>query len=322
MNPADPKSSADNPKIPLRLTAEGLGTLVTILAGVTDPIGNILDNLPIDLGSTHYPTIAGRPLNLRATIEDYDLLLAPEVVISYLGILPGGMNLRPRTNTPYREPSTLPPPPKRRKRSSPRYRILIPNGTGQRGYTWPGLTAGPSPNIPGQLGLLVDAPGRSLPAGSYIPILGRQETKWDFPPPNDRTHLWKYTDSLKHLGWVDGDPTRDPRPFNQIACRGLGIAMMANEPPIGSPNCIFKQNCLVTTVDVPHGVELTVFYGGPSHYTRNYPVDEEAIQVPQGRVDLVPSPPACTLNPKIMAFRKACQLLYNPPGLPPNPPHP
>ena len=253
----------------------------------------------LDLTTTHTPaqpsyiTIQGhKPLNTALTPAVYGYKKGDTLTLSIVPTLPGGGDDKRPARTKrisYSDQESSPPP--KKKRRSPRTpppTILSPlrqrNGT----YHWPHISTGTSKqrNNAGK-GLIYDAKAaKRLPANTYIPIIGRLMTRSSLAEMNPaaRTHIWAYTGRLSELGLANGNPETDPTSAHHAAAKGLGIAMMANEPSGGRPNCIFKRNCLVTTRPIVPGEELTVYYG--SDYNRDYTIDLDEAATPDG---LLPS---------------------------------
>ena len=99
-----------------------------------------------------------------------------------------------------------------------------------------------------------------LPSEYAIPLVGRDATFQGITTIHDETHRWTYT-GTKGPGTtaiIDGKPLQG----EIIACRGLAIGLMANEPDYGkSPNCRYHANHLITLRRIRKGEQLTVYYG-------------------------------------------------------------
>ena len=90
--------------------------------------------------------------------------------------------------------------------------------------------------------------------------MGRDVSHTVISSIEDETHRWKITGSKGQLKnkIVDGKPL----PGETIACMGLAIGLMANEPRIGkNPNCRYHSNHLITLRRIRRGEQLTVYYG-------------------------------------------------------------
>ena len=126
------------------------------------------------------------------------------------------------------------------------------------GFIWPCLHTKASLVAPGAGdGLFATS---NLHAGVKIPLLGRpigHEELETLEARNADTHIVAI--SGKSHSYLDGNPSFEP--FCGIGGRGLYIAMMANEPCRGKPNCVFRGNFLQVAMDVAAGEELTISYG-------------------------------------------------------------
>ena len=133
-----------------------------------------------------------------------------------------------------------------------------------------------------------------LPPDYAIPLVGRDVTQVEIHTIHDETHRWTHT-GLKgqtNTMTIDGKPL----PGELIACRGLAIGLMANEPDYGkAPNCRYHANHLITTRRIRKGEQLTVYYGPGYASIRkalNYRVDDEYL------LDYCENdtpPPTCTM---------------------------
>ena len=172
---------------------------------------------------------------------------------------------------------------KRPKRPRP-HQILHPTPREDGSYEWPGLAVRTSPTLAGIMGVLAEpGEGKTIPAATYIPLLGRRiRTRHLDRITSEMRHVYPYCGKMEERGAVDGNPSYHPH--QGVGCKGLAIALMVNEPKRGPPNCIFKRNCLVTTCDIPHGAELTVYYGPSIHYVRDYDVEWSTIRDTQGNI--------------------------------------
>ena len=116
-----------------------------------------------------------------------------------------------------------------------------------------------------------------LPPEYAIPLVGRDVTQVEIHNIHDETHRWTYTGLRDQANTmtIDGKPL----PGETIACRGLAIGLMANEPEYGkAPNCRYHANHLITLRRVRKGEQLTVYYGPGYASIRkalNYRVDDE-----------------------------------------------
>ena len=172
---------------------------------------------------------------------------------------------------------------KRPKQPRP-HQILHPTPREDGSYEWPGLAVRTSPTLAGIMGVLAEpGEGKTIPAATYIPLLGRRIRARHLDRiTSEMRHVDPYCGKMEERGAVDGNPSHHPH--QGVGCKGLAIALMVNEPKRGPPNCIFKRNCLVTTCDIPHGAELTVYYGPSIHYVRDYDVEWSTIRDTQGNI--------------------------------------
>lgn len=127
-------------------------------------------------------------------------------------------------------------------------------------YTWPNLTVKRTK----KKGNALFASG-TIAAGTAIPILGNPLTSAEYKKiENTRaaSHIWPIfycVNGRTFPVYFDGNPKLN-RPYNQVGCGGLSIAMIANEPSIFMPTCIFRKDCLIVMKRLKKGQELTAFY--------------------------------------------------------------
>jgi hypothetical protein len=131
--------------------------------------------------------------------------------------------------------------------------VRVEQDDGSYHYTWDNdLIVGISACDNGSLtnrGLFT---ARKLLAGTHIPILG-------YLPTIPRMSSINYSFSCNNI-LVDGHPSLHP--YNNIASRGLSIAMIMNEPSSNKkPNVFHLGHWLVLGKTVPEGEELFVYYG-------------------------------------------------------------
>lgn len=133
------------------------------------------------------------------------------------------------------------------------------------GATFDGVRVGQSP----LQGLGVFAT-RRLEPWEAIPIVGTPLTRADLArlESDDADHYVHTVPDAE--GGVDGRPLRS-QPWRGVGHRGLALASILNEPPVGSyPNCAFVGGLVIVVDTVAVGDELTVHYG--DGYDRTYPV--------------------------------------------------
>ena len=103
---------------------------------------------------------------------------------------------------------------------------------------------------------------REIQKSCAIPFVGNVRPKMIFRKDNplQSSHQWVYLDIFRREvnAAIDGKPDRPG-----VACgRGLGMAMIANEPRTKNlPNCRLHMNHLITLKTIAKGEELTVYYG-------------------------------------------------------------
>ena len=81
------------------------------------------------------------------------------------------------------------------------------------------------------------------------------------PPPT--THTYQHDPRTGTTPYrIDGLPKTTSESGEEIACRGLAIAMKANEPVDTSKgNAIFKHDYIITTKNLKRGDKIRVDYG-------------------------------------------------------------
>ena len=103
----------------------------------------------------------------------------------------------------------------------------------------------------------------TLAEGCMIPVLGRPY--WDKGNlPTNLSHCYQYDKAIalgEHTGAiVDGHPRIAT--YKGVGCRGLAIALMANEPKkVSQANAIFARNFLVTIKKIRKNEQILVCYG-------------------------------------------------------------
>ncbi len=118
-------------------------------------------------------------------------------------------------------------------------------------------------------------------------------------PPGTFTHGWDVTDYS-----INGNPKLFTH--EKVGSFGLAIAMMVNEPTNDQPNCIFKQNHLITIKTIQPGEELTVYYGSDYDSHRNYSINENKMEV--GNITI---PEYYTTNKNTKKYQKLIDTCFN-----------
>ena len=174
---------------------------------------------------------------------------------------------RTRTQNPKRSrpphSTRAPPSHPKRHRSTPTtqpttslaaaYGILQPRQLPDGTYQWPSICIKDSPGK----GRGVFSTQTLLP-GTRIPIIGVRRGQHAVIPIN--THTYTYKTIAPHT--IDGHPDTLSSPVG-VACHGLAIAMMINEPATSSQaNAIFTEDdyiLIIRTLNLDE--EITVYYG-------------------------------------------------------------
>jgi hypothetical protein len=167
--------------------------------------------------------------------------------------------------------------------------VLLPllQETGDHLWFWPELEVKPA-----DFGLGVFA-CCDLKPGLCIPVVGREITEAERQKLFDANRAqYVFQNSRGQL--FDGNPRNDRKkrrkPVQQpVACSGLSIALMINEPrPRHKANCAFAANTVQVRRHIPKGAELLVHYG--DDYQRpDYKVGQRCFHTrePVGTYELV-----------------------------------